>query len=236
MKFNLFRLHISAPKINRYLVASTNNKAKAQRLYKANIKVSQSFFPILAVIEIVLRNNLNNVLLSYFADPEWILNQKTGFMSDPSLKYIVKGTGKTKTNNFLKDQVEKAERRIRKGRTVVSAGKVIAEQTFGFWTDLFAVHHYKILKGKPIQIFKYLPSGYGRKEVYDKLNEVRLFRNRIYHNEPVCFDGNIISFQHCEEIHRNIVDIFDWIEPELSIWIKELDSVKSKIHSAKKIK
>ena len=209
MNFNTFRLHISAPRINRYLVASTNSKGKAQRLYKANIKVSQSFFPLLNTTEIILRNNLNNILSSHFADPDWILNQKAGFMIDPSLTYTVKRTGRRKTNRFIKEQVEKAERRIRKSGAVPSAGTVIAEQTFGFWTDLFEVHHYKILKGKPIQIFKYLPSGFGRKEVCDKLNEIRLFRNRIYHNEPICFIGNNINFQRCEEIYQNVIDILN---------------------------
>jgi hypothetical protein len=234
MNFNEFNSHISSHRISRYLTASTGNKARAKSLYKANLSVSQSFYSLLSITEVILRNNLNNNLSVHFADPNWISTQKTGFMVDPSLTYQHKRTGVPKTNRFLFGEVEKAERRIRKKRVAVTSGRIIAEQTFSFWSDLFTVHHYKLLKGKPIQIFNHLPAGIGRKEVYDKLNEIRLFRNRIYHNEPVCFVGNTINFYHCEQNYQNIVDVLNWIEPNLIRWIGSLDTVNNKLRIARR--
>jgi hypothetical protein len=145
-------------------------------------------------------------------------------MSDPSLSYTHKKTGQRKTNDFLKREILKVEKRLRKNSTPITSGKVIAEQTLGFWTDLFEVHHYKLLKGKPIQIFNSLPSGFGRKEVNDELEKVRCFRNRINHNEPVCFVNNNIDFSQAIDAYNSIINLLKWIDPVLIHFIKDLDN------------
>ncbi len=235
MKFKVFRQYFSAARINRYLLATDNSTSRAVKLYKANLITSQAFHPLLGVIEVILRNRLNDVLTSYFKDPDWIINQKAGFMSDPSLRYIYKRTGIQKTNDFLKSEINKAELRLQKTRTPITSGKIIAEQTLGFWTDLFEVHHYRLLKGKPIQIFRSLPAGYGRKEVIDELDKVRRFRNRINHNEPICFNGNNIDFTETLEVHKSITNLLTWIDPEIMNLISDIDKVKKTIYRAKTI-
>lgn len=235
MKFNDFRQYFSAARVNRYLLAADNNKSRAVKLYKANLKTSQAFHPLLGIFEVVLRNRLNDILAAHFADPDWIINQKTGFMSDPSLRFIYKRTGKQKTNDYLKREINKAEKRLQKTRTTITSGKIIAEQTLGFWTDLFEVHHYRLLKGKPIQIFNSLPAGYGRKEVNDELDKVRRFRNRMNHNEPICFDGNTIDFTDTLEVHQSIINVLTWIDPEIIKFISDIDQVKKTIVKAEKI-
>src|SRR5258706_660728 len=232
MKFEKVRLFISAPRIDRYLLAVGNRKPKAVQLYKANLKISQAFLPVLAVLEVTLRNRINTILAAHFTDPDWIINQKNGFMVHPTLRYTHGRTGRIITNHFLKQEVEKAEKRIRKAGATITSGKIISEQMFGFWTDLFELYHYRILLGRPIQIFINLPSGYGRREVADALNKIRLFRNRLYHNEPICFTGNTVDFQKAMNIHQLIKDVFSWCDPELLGWIKDIDSISSKISSS----
>lgn len=100
---------------------------------------------------------------------------------------------------------------------------------------MFAVHHYRLLKGKPIQIFKSLPSGYGRKEVNDELDKVRCFRNRINHNEPICFVNNNIDFTNTLEAYQSIQNILTWIDPNLLRFVKDIDKVENTIKSAKRI-
>ncbi len=233
MKFRDFRKYFSTLRVNRYLLATGNSTGKAVKLYKANLKISQAFHPLLGVFEVVFRNRLNDILTAHFTDPDWIINQKGGFMSDPSLRFIYKRTRQQKTNDFLKREINKAEKRLHKTRTPITSGKIIAEQTLGFWTDLFEVHHYRLLKGKPIQIFQTLPSGYGRKEVNDELDKVRRFRNRINHNEPICFNGNTIDFTETLEVHTSIVNILNWIDPELIKLISDLDKIQKTINQAK---
>ncbi len=236
MNFNKVKLHISTSRIDRYLVAANQNNRKAERLYKANLKIAQSFYPLLNTLEVVLRNGINTTLEKYFADPDWIINQQTGFMIHPSLRHLDKRTGKIITNEYLKKEVAKAEKKIKNSGRTVTSGKIIAEQTLGFWTEFFEVYHYKILKGRPIQLFRNLPSGYGRKEISDALYDIRVFRNRVYHNEPIIFKGKLFDLSECEHIHANILNIIDWIDPNLKIWIKDIDGVHVKIKNAKRIK
>ncbi|PWK28591.1 Abi-like protein [Arcicella aurantiaca] len=235
MIFNDFIKHFSRARINRYWIATNKSKRKTIKLYKANLEISQAFHPLLGMVEVVLRNHLNERLSSYFNDSDWIINQKSGFMADPSLTYVQKHTRKKVTNNFLKREVQKVEDRLRKSDIPITSGKIIAEQTFGFWTDLFEVHHYKLLKGKPIQIFKGLPNNYGRKEIMDDLTKIRRFRNRINHNEPICFVGNCIDFTETIQVYTSICNILKWIDPQLIKIMKEFDVVQKSINKAIKI-
>lgn len=233
MKFKEFRQYFSAARVNRYLLAAGNSTSKAVKLYKANLETSQAFHPLLGVFEVILRNRLNDILTRHFTDPDWIINQKGGFMSDSSLRFTHKRTGQHKTNDFLKREINKAEKRLQKTRTPITSGKIIAEQTLGFWTDLFEVHHYRLLKGKPIQIFQLLPAGYGRKEINDELGKVRRFRNRINHNEPICFSGNNIDFTETLEVHNSITKLLNWIDPEILKLISDINKVKKTIDKVK---
>jgi hypothetical protein len=235
MKFKVFRQYFSSARISRYLTASGNSTIRTTKLYIANLKLSQAFHTLLGVIEVVFRNRINDILIAHFTDPDWIINQKTGFMADPTLRFIYKRTGQQRTNDFLIREVLKAEKRLRKAGIAITSGKVLAEQTLGFWTDLFEVHHYKLLKGKPIQIFKTIPSGYGRKEICDELNKIRHFRNHINYNEPICFSGNVIDFSNAIDVYNSIRNILTWIDPELLKLIKELDNVIKTIKIAQKI-
>ena len=114
MKFQIFKQYFSSSRINRYLAATDNSESKTVKLYKANLKVSQSIHPILGVLEVVVRNRINDILTTHFKDPDWIINQKTGFMSDPSLTFTYKKTGQRRTNDFLKQEISNSEKRLRK--------------------------------------------------------------------------------------------------------------------------
>lgn len=224
MEFQKIVFYLSSPRINRYQAAVGGDETKAVDLYKTNLFVSQAFLPLISVLEVVLRNGINEVLARHFNDPNWIVHQKTGFMVHPSLGYFNR-SGKFIKNDFLLSEVERVEKRLRKARTFLTSGKIIAEQNFGFWTDLFEVQHYKVLLGRPIKMFKNLPPGYGRKEVYDALNQIRLFRNRIYHNEPICFDRSGSLFKEAEALHLLLLAVFDWVEPDLKQWVQDLDTI-----------
>ena len=87
MRFQKVRLYLSSSRIDRYQIATGNSLTKAVKLYKANLKIAQSFHPILGILEVTLRNRINTILSGYFADPDWIINLKNGFMIDSSLTY-----------------------------------------------------------------------------------------------------------------------------------------------------
>lgn len=235
MEFTEFEKYFSVQRISRYVRANKYSKKRAVEAYKANLIVSQAFHPLLGIFEVVFRNRINDLLISHFNDPNWIINQKKGFMSDPTLIFNCKRTGRKKTNDYLKKEIFKAEKRIQKSNSKITSGKIIAEQSLGFWTDLFEVHHYRLLKGKPIQIFRHLPSGYGRKEVNDELAKVRRLRNRISHNEPICFIDSKIDYSRTKEVYFSIVNLLTWMDVEILKVTRDVDTVLEVIINAEKI-
>lgn len=220
MNYNKLEYFLSQPRLERFLRSTGNSKSKAQQLYRINLRVSQAFYPILNLFEIFLRNSINNQVTSHFANPNWILNEKTGFMNDNSLR---------PSKFYLKNSVQKAENTIRRKRGTISSGKVIAEQSFGFWTSLFEPHHYRLIGGVIIHCFPNKPHNVNRSVISQKLNRIREFRNRIYHNEPICFNGNNIDFSSAENIRDEIFDILIWIDPELASYIEYFNGINSKI-------
>ncbi|MDI9867894.1 Abi family protein [Flectobacillus roseus] len=235
MKYVSFTTYFSSPRTGRYLIACANDTKRCIKLYKANLKVAQAFHPLLGCLEVVLRNGVNDQLTTHFADPNWIINQKNGFMVDPLLTHTNKKTGKITTNRFILNSVKSAEDKLRKRGIAITSGRIISEQTFGFWTDLFENHHYKILKGRPIKLFKHLPSGYGRTQVLNELTKVRQFRNRINHNEPICFVGVSIDFSITIGVYNSILNLLKWIDPELINWIKDIDKINATVTKGLKI-
>jgi len=225
MKYNEIERHLSIPRIGRYLHLS-GSKTRAVKLYKANMKLAQAFHPLLGFIEVALRNNVNDAVAAHFGDADWIINQKTGFMLSPSLRG---------TRFFLKSEVEKAERKLANRGLSVTSGRIVAEQTFGFWTDLFEPHHFRLIAAAPIMAFRNLPSGFGRKEVSQELTKIRKFRNRINHNEPIILHRHNIDFLFSQGIHQSITDVLSWLDPQLIGWIKPLDHVQKIILHCQKI-
>lgn len=132
MRFSNFRSYFSSPRIGRYLTACANDTKRCVKLYNANLQVTQAFHPLLGSLEVIIRNGINDQLTSYFADPDWIINQKAGFMVDPILTYTNKKTGKVETNKFFLNAVKGAERKLIKKGIGITSGRIISEQTFGF--------------------------------------------------------------------------------------------------------
>ncbi len=229
MKFDKKRFYLSAPRLNRYLQATGNSQTKAVRLYMANLRLVKAFHPVIGLFEVIVRNCINNELSAHFKDPDWIINQKNGFMNDPSLTYIHPKTGKRIQNKYLRSKVIRAEKELNKRNAVVTSGKVIAEQTFGFWTSLFEKTHYRLLQGSVIKIFNNLPSGKGRIDIKKSVNRIRKFRNRINHNEPICFKGSTIDLKDTLRVHHDIYNMLEWIDPELPDWVETIDSIDTQI-------
>ncbi len=225
IKYNEFIELFSAARTSRYLSACGNDLHRAQKLYLYNLKLSQSLHPLIGVLEVSLRNKLNTVLSDFFRDANWILNQQLGFMSDPSL-FNYKNSNSLR-GNFLRSEVNKATNKLAKKRMPVTSSQVIAEQSFSFWTELFETHYYRLLNGKPIKIFKSLPPNIGRREVSEELNRIRILRNRINHNEPICFKGNEINLEGTLLTYSTILNVLKRLSPNIISFTRAIDNFES---------
>lgn len=219
MEYAKLEQFVSQARLNRYLVSCANSRDKAIKLYGANLVVAQAFYPILNLLETFLRNSVNDKLASHFSDTAWIINQKTGFMNDRTLA----------PDYYIKKQVEKAEKNT---RGTITSGKIIAEQTFSFWTSLFEPRHYRLLGGHIIHCFPNKPHSINRIDITKMLNNIRGFRNRIYHNEAICFNNITIDFTHASAIKADIYKLLEWMDADLKVYVTQFDEVDAKITQA----
>jgi hypothetical protein len=219
MKIELRGKYLSRPRYNRYLRATANNNDRAKRLYNANIRLAQAFHPILSQFEVVLRNSLNIVLSTHFNDPDWIINEKTGFMRDHSLR---------NSHYFLKSCVQKTEMKLQRRAIPITSGKILSDQTFGFWLAFFLPHHYSLVRGQPIHIFQNKPAIENRASIYGKLDKIKDFRNRVNHCEPICFVGNDVDCNDALFIRTAIYKLIEWMEPNLIPFFENIDNIPRK--------
>jgi hypothetical protein len=226
LTYTNYETYFSSQRLQRYLVVYAGDTDKAIQLYKANLRIAQAFHPLLCLFEVILRNQINSELSAYFRDNDWILNQRTGFMSNPALR---------RGYYFLRTEVNKTEARIIRQGFTASTGKVIADLNFGFWTALFMPHHFSILRRRLIRIFTNLPATIGSSDIYTNLYLIKEFRNRINHNEPICFHLNSIDFTISVQVYKAVRRTVKWINPDLLPLFKEFDSVLDEILEAKKI-
>lgn len=74
MKYDECLQVLSPARLNKYAQASGNEKPKLA-LCQYNIKLSQRFYKVIGMFEIMLRNAINTHYKQYFNDENWIINQ-----------------------------------------------------------------------------------------------------------------------------------------------------------------
>jgi hypothetical protein len=226
MQYKDYEHFLSQERMNRYLFACGFDKIKAKKLYRINLKLSKSFLPLFSLFEVGLRNVIHRELTAHFADSDWILNQQNGFMISSSLG-VKKMNGRVTPERYLYDEVEKAKQRLKRSasKPPLTAGRIIAEQTFGFWTIMFDKRYFHTLKQVPLSAFPHAPAGTNEIILMPKLRQIRDFRNRISHHEPVCFNrsGNSCP-QAATDIRRLIYELGGWISPGFRAYLSRVDS------------
>lgn len=234
LSYNAIQQYISAARLQNYENVCAGNTDKAIKLYHTNLRLSQAFYPLLSLLEVILRNALNEELSNNFTDPNWLITQQRGFMMHPSLSYRDPTTGRMKHNYYLKLNVEKS---INKAGTHATQGKIIADLSFGFWTALFEPVYFSILSARPMNIFSKLPPSTKRKVVYKKLKKLNDFRNRVYHNEAIIFGkdsfgNNVFSLNDAKEIYQEIQEFFRWLDLDFNEWTKSINNINFEIERA----
>ena len=201
---------LSTPRFNVYLARTSNDFDKAYQLYKSNIELSEAFYPILSVLEVSLRNAVNETLKLYFNDAYWFKN---------SLPV-----------EFL-PFVSEATQKLTAQRKNITADPIIAELNFGFWNRLFN-RHYTGLLWKPLRlIFKNTPKHLRQRDtIADALYRIRTLRNRIYHYEPIF--GNL---QDIESQYKEMVTFLTWLDTDLPKLLSDIDRFDDILNKAKAI-
>lgn len=235
--YSIIKKYISANRLRKYELVCNNDYKKALKLYQTNVRLSQAFYPLLSMIEIIIRNALNEELSIYFNDKDWLQNQINGFMNDHKLVKFDRNLGRNIFDNFLQKSVQNSVRDL---GVKVSQNNIIADLKFGYWTKFYSLPCSKVLKNAPMKIFTNAPHFVGRNTINGKLNAIRDFRNRVYHNEPIIFDidssGNVIfNLDKSYQIYEDTKLIFEWLNLDFNKWTKRINNVPFELERAKHV-
>ncbi len=93
--------------------------------------------------------------------------------------------------------------------------------TLGFWTGLFRKEYAPLWHSHIKGVFPCLVARDRTPQfVFRRLTKIRLFRNRVFHHEPIWHWPNLL--QQYQEIKETI----EWLSPELKEPLSRLDRFK----------
>jgi len=162
----------SAERMQKYFALRPGDEPKSILHYQCNIQVSEALYPVISVMEVALRNSVNRELTIKFNGPDWYNH----FSTTPGLNNLVK-------------EISTAQYQITMRHELVTPSKIVAELTLGFWVRLFNAEYERVLWKDLRRAFPYLQKiDRQRHKVSAPLNNFRNIRNRIFHNEPICWN------------------------------------------------
>ncbi len=198
---------LSPPRFGTYLRETGGDRHKAMELYCWNTDVSAAFYVMLQFCELSIRNGAVEAIEAVFG-PNWHLNRGFGY----TLPILRKGKGYQP-----RDDLHQCASRM------PTAGKVVAELKFAFWQNLF-------VRGQDARIWnQHLPTAFpgydtartipqARAELFDAVDKIRKFRNRIAHHEPI-FARNLA------EDRDRIRKVIEWRRPGTAQWLDGIEQV-----------
>jgi len=193
MNYLDFENVLSIPRIGRYKSVCGGDEQKSLELYLLNVELSKDFYALLGLFEIALRNAVNKHYKEVFSDEDWIINQERKGFFPPERKNISAEYSKLAITNSY------------------THGKLIAALTFGVWTEMFSTHCFGRGGRTLLKIFPNRPKGVNQKIIHKELKEIKTFRNKLAHHEPICFVENKISCEYAENILEKTLKYFAFL-------------------------
>jgi len=142
-------------------------------LYIWNSQAAAAFYESLHLLEVALRNTLNNALTAHWS-PTWYRDRSVP-LSPGS-----------------RTEVAKAIQRATQGGITESPGRVVAELTFGFWWSLLGDNYDQRL-WKPC-LKQAFPASVRRRRLHATLDDLRRLRNRCAHHEPIFIRSSPVAW------------------------------------------
>ena len=205
---------ISQERLQPYINHHSGDIEKAIAHYKANILISESFYPLISILEVGLRNSIDKQFVRRFGDYKWYEN----------IEFI------RIVSKYQIDRISEARTNIQSSKKEITTGRIISELTFGFWTSLFDTKFEMTLWKNLRFAFPNCPKeNRKRKIVSAKLNRIRKFRNRIFHHEAISWNMEVLSTYKLD-----IIEGINWLDKDLLNWIDELNHVDQTIDKYRK--
>lgn len=186
--------NISVDRLSSYKYDDNDSIDLILSRYIYNVQVSESFYPVIAALEVALRNRLYNAV-AILKGENWLLEEinNQNILSENE-------------RNILLEAYKKLKRK----HNTPSTGAIIAELTFGFWVNLCKKSYKNSLWDKQNFFSNVFPDfdNYFNSPTWDKtkvmfpeLKEILRLRNRIFHHEIIINNKN--GIENCyDKMHK----------------------------------
>lgn len=196
--------------------------------YWYNVAYAESLYPSLHILEVGLRNAIYNAIAEERTEHTGVDIADCWLDWPDAVTVLRVDPAASSRDDFGK--VKAAKREILKDRRELSAGRLIAELNFGFWTGLFSGYYGgregggddarrlwpDLLPG----VFPNLAASERKRSVIAaRLNSIRHLRNRSYHHEPIWQRKLLVDF-------NMIVETIGWIDELLAEMAKDNSRVR----------
>ena len=186
--------NISADRLSSYKYDKNDSIDLVLSRYIYNVQISESFYPVIAALEVALRNRLYNAV-AILKGENWLLEEinNQNILSENE-------------RNILLEAYKKLTRK----HNIPSTGAIIAELTFGFWVNLCKKSYKNSLWDKQDFFSNVFPDfdNYFNSPTWDKtkvifpeIKEILRLRTRIFHHEIIINNKN--GIENCyDKTHR----------------------------------
>ncbi len=198
-----FEKIFSTERMARYFDRYPADPKRAILHYQCNLELSASMYICISVLEVSLRNALSRELRKMTGREDW---------------YVV--FPKTSGLKSLNKYITQAIHHITGRHESITPDKIIAELTLGFWVSLLNNEYERVLWKHLRRSFPYMPKSLRqRKNISAPLNRFRNFRNRVFHNEAICW-----NISNVQRTHDEMIEVLGWINKDIPKWLAPSDT------------
>jgi hypothetical protein len=187
--------------------------------YVLSAKISQNFYFLLQNLEVTLRNAIYDSHKKHYSTQDFFYLNETNSFNRYKSKKEIHSRECWKMLCGVKYKLRHLAH--------ISDGKIIAELNFGFWTELLTSTDPKYMnmwRAIFTDVFPNYPiqSSVDRDKnlVAAKIDDIRNFRNRIFHYEPIYHQNNL------EDRHKEIFEILGWLNSDMKVLNELFDEFK----------
>jgi hypothetical protein len=186
MNDNRLLQSFSRPRINAY---GQSTEAHNLAAHTFNILLAEALYPLLQLIELGLRNNIDHAFKEKFGS-NWLSQE---FLHEKE-----------------KELVDKIRKELNERKISVYHDTIIAELNYGFWTALLKPSYESSVWQQLIsKVFVRAPRKIRNRDfIFKRFNEIRLLRNRVFHHEKILCDTLPVQ-------HRKIHEAINWLSGDL---------------------
>lgn len=197
---------LSIKRFARYMTRAGHRREHAMQLYLYNARLAKSLLFPLHVLEVVLRNGIDDVITSLYGE-NWYLDQHFRNMLSPQ------------SNNSLQKTISRFKKPPRKD-------DLVSQLSLDFWSNLFRPEYDRHLW--QTQMSQLFPNRTVTRSAFAiEISQINRLRNRIAHHEPILELNTSYD-------HHTILEIIGHRSMPTKSWVKAHSTVPQMLRTKPK--